>query len=298
MTRNRNKAYRKVWDVGLRSHTIASRGAGFHQWWFGVWCRYAKHSVVSADSRQKGSQSEVLELLKAFDGIFGDKPRTMLHRLDKKVAISMAHNHWRVHNYLKDLKEKFKTTSTPTPSSFRKTAESLDSTHSQATAVRLGGMGMMLAVSWGEGTEWHVDAKDYGNHYTIISVLTSPALLHLPELGCTILIHPGDVVGFLAHRYLHKLEPVPLDTSAGSVAAGTSVVGTTESAESAGSGGSVAVGTSTVGAASNGGDIGGERSVEVTPRRQVVFTCWTDKNTQARMAEYRHFHQVVFEDME
>ncbi|EIW73538.1 hypothetical protein TREMEDRAFT_59713 [Tremella mesenterica DSM 1558] len=82
-----------VWDVGLRSHTIASRGADFHQWWFDVWCRYAKHSVILADSRQKGSQKEVLELVKAFDGIFGDKPRSMLHRLDKKVAISMAHNH-------------------------------------------------------------------------------------------------------------------------------------------------------------------------------------------------------------
>ncbi|RXK34911.1 hypothetical protein M231_07816, partial [Tremella mesenterica] len=133
----------------------------------------------------------------------------MLNKLDPPVAISMGHNHCRVRDYLESLKNKL------IPASFRKTAESLETTHSTAAALRLGGMGMMLAVSWGEGTDWHVDSKDYGNHYTIISVLGSPALLHLPELGCTIRVKPGDVVGFLAHRYLHKLEPLRDDCGDG-----------------------------------------------------------------------------------
>lgn len=51
----------------LKSHIIKSRGAEFHQWWFGVWCRYAKHAFLSADTRKKSSQTPVSTFLKAYD---------------------------------------------------------------------------------------------------------------------------------------------------------------------------------------------------------------------------------------
>ena len=45
------------------------------------------------------------------------------------------------------------------------------------------------------------------NNYTILSCLGQSANLLLPELGYNILMKPGDVVGFLAQRYKHKLVP-------------------------------------------------------------------------------------------
>ncbi|RXK39273.1 hypothetical protein M231_03493 [Tremella mesenterica] len=45
-----------------------------------------------------------------------------------------------------------------------------------------------------------------GNHHTVITVLGRAALLHLPQLGYTSRIKPGDAVGFLAKQQLHKLE--------------------------------------------------------------------------------------------
>ena len=38
-------------------------------------------------------------------------------------------------------------------------------------------------------------------------MLGKAATLHLPELGYSIPVLPGDVIGLLAHKYLQKLEP-------------------------------------------------------------------------------------------
>lgn len=44
------------------------------------------------------------------------------------------------------------------------------------------------------------------SHYTIIFCLGQGATLHLPKLGYSIDMEPGDAIGFLAWKYLHKLE--------------------------------------------------------------------------------------------
>lgn len=44
------------------------------------------------------------------------------------------------------------------------------------------------------------------NHHTILSCMGQSADLHIPETSYSITTNPHNIVGFLAHRYLHKLE--------------------------------------------------------------------------------------------
>jgi hypothetical protein len=155
-----------VWKTRLRSHTIKSRGAGFHQWWFGTWTRYAQHAVISRDTRLQKSAPMVKRLLSSYDQILGSKTRSYLKGLDPSIAKSMGINHRAVSRHLRlignEVKAGSKAGKQKYKSWYRETFE-----HTRRYIwehprkdYRMGGMGTMMAVSWGEGTDWHKDSKD------------------------------------------------------------------------------------------------------------------------------------------
>lgn len=94
------------------------------------------------------------------------------------------------------------------------TLASLPSFHHTESSLRLCGVGTMPAVSGREEASCHWVPKSYGEssdhkanpvdfvgyHYLVISVLGFLAILHIPELGCSIPMKPGDVIGFRADR--------------------------------------------------------------------------------------------------
>lgn len=154
-----------MWKTRLQSHTVKSRGNGFHQWWFGVWTRYATHAMISRDTRQPKSASMVKLLLSSYDRILGSKTRSHLKGLDPSIAKAMAINHRAVARHLRlqgnELrasvagKRKYKSWYRE---SFERTKGFMRGRDNKA--YRMGGMGTMMAVSWGEGTDWHKDCKD------------------------------------------------------------------------------------------------------------------------------------------
>ncbi|EIW71662.1 hypothetical protein TREMEDRAFT_71222 [Tremella mesenterica DSM 1558] len=285
----------KLKDSPLRPHHTVAHGDDFHQWWFGVWCRYAAHSILSGDTRHPKVTKQIQSLLKQYDSIFGGCLRPRIRQIDRPTAVRMAYQHRDHAQYLRLLDKVFrmKMQIDPRPQtrrprisaksaagiaktkrtmqsfskyvlaclksgkkrptftafaethkqflkSFSGTSKALATTHRHNLSFRMGGIGTMMAVSWGEGTDWHYDRRDSGNRYTVITVLGRAALLHLPQLGYTLRIKPGDAVGFLAEQQLHKLELDKSDTSEGP---------------------------------------------------QIVFTCWTDRFTSESSSQYKSFYR-------
>lgn len=164
----------QLWKSHLPSHIIKARGSEFHQWWFGIWTRYAAHPVISADSR-KDPKREILArlLLDTYDTILGSKMRTNLRHMDSNTAKSMAYTHRRAGRHLDISKKRWEADREAEIAvesageakkcggrdSFAGTGAAMEQSSSRQD-YRLGGMGTMLAVSWGEGTDWHRDAKD------------------------------------------------------------------------------------------------------------------------------------------
>lgn len=86
--------------------------------------------------------------------------------------------------------------------------------------VRFGSAGTMLAVSLGEVPVWHRDLGDSMRVPSIVFTTKKAILSIIIECGTkktlvTVKINPGDVVGFTAQRYLHKLVRDPSDKSDG-----------------------------------------------------------------------------------
>jgi hypothetical protein len=81
---------------------------------------------------------------------------------------------------------------------------------------------LAVSISTGPGTVFHYDEGDdgvsharlpldnmlpsAGHFYSAILVLQTGGMLMLPELGYEIEARPGDMVFFLAHQQLHKLD--------------------------------------------------------------------------------------------
>lgn len=164
---------RNLWEARLKSHTRASRGVDFHQWWFGVWCRYAMHSVISSDSiPSKPKNRQLVQLVtSSYDRILGKRPQKALKDLDPPVSKAMSSAHRRSARYLRAI---CKGEARIPPGKRGKRGEKQKKRHTlkrtqkamkwyQGNApYRLGGMGTMLAVSWGEGTDFHRDQRDLG----------------------------------------------------------------------------------------------------------------------------------------
>jgi hypothetical protein len=84
----------------------------------------------------------------------------------------------------------------------------------------------------------------------MIFCLGQPAVLHVPELGYSIPLRPGDVVGLLAYKYTHKLAPLEGQEGGENLPANNPV----------------------------------HESL-----RQIIFTCWSDQNTRSAMVASGEF---------
>ncbi|RXK38646.1 hypothetical protein M231_04053 [Tremella mesenterica] len=127
-------------------------------------------------------------------------------------------------------------------------------------------MGMILAVSGGEGTEWHVDAKDYESGGSVEHAGSKGEKIggvgeNMGSAGCS---------GSVGEKGRSIGSVVSMGERAGSV--GGSVRGRVGGRVGGSAGGSV------------GGSVGGSAGTadKEQSRKQVVFTCWTDENTHLR----------------
>lgn len=147
-----------IHTAGLHTRTT-HQGVDFHQWWLGVWARYSTFPYLTKDTRDRRAGPSIRTLLDLIDSTFGRRVLPQLRQLDPPTAASMSNHH-------RDLAEitisKAKDPSVRDSHMMKRNAPFIDS-HPELqtnTAFRMGGMGSVMAVAWGEGTTWHYDQKN------------------------------------------------------------------------------------------------------------------------------------------
>lgn len=183
-------------------------------------------------------QRKVDSLLQGYDSILGQTARGLLGQLDPPIAKAMSISQKQAHRHQELISGEVEA-QTEEGTGYNKglrEAEKLgrDALSEEVTeerrvvSSRLGGMGNVLAITSNGGSgksAGHMDTTGQSKsrqpnsshkpvadrsekHYTVITCLGQSIVLELPELGYSLAIKAGEVVGLLGYKCLHKLRPL------------------------------------------------------------------------------------------
>lgn len=197
--------------VGLKPKTTTAHGGDFHQLWFGLWRRYCGFTFVSSHTLNPKAEAAVEHLTALYDRIMTNRPLDMLKNVDPIAHEKMFQHHRDLtHNFVKGMAEPAAATTNMSKKSAEAVSQGKFSTNS---SNRLGGMGTLLTVSRGEGTDFHFDRNDFPAHYTVVFVIGRRAILYFKALNRSVVLKPGAIIYFQSWRLEHKLVWDPTDNS-------------------------------------------------------------------------------------
>lgn len=201
--------------TGLKPQTTAAHGGDFHQMWFGLWRRYSGFVFITKHAREQklGAARAVEHLCALYDTIMGGRALNMLQEVDPLTRDRMAQHHRQVTSeFVRGMAEPAAAAANQT----KKSVEVLESGQGNFDTNlrnRLGGMGTVLTVSRGEGTDFHFDHNDFKAHYTVVFVIGRRAILYFKALNRSVILCPGEVIYFQSWLFEHKLIWDPSDES-------------------------------------------------------------------------------------
>jgi hypothetical protein len=147
-----------IHSAGLTTETT-HQGVDFHQWWLGIWARYATFPFITKHTRDRKAGPTIQTLVRKIDSVFGRRVLPLLRQLDSETAASMSYHHRDLAALTVSSTER---EALSDHKMMKKNGPYIE-THEEwqrNTAYRMGGMGSVMAVAWGEGTSWHYDAKN------------------------------------------------------------------------------------------------------------------------------------------
>ncbi|KLT39530.1 hypothetical protein CC85DRAFT_304959 [Cutaneotrichosporon oleaginosum] len=176
--------------TGLKAKTSGIHVHNFHQNGFGVWRRYSELVFISADTRDAKAEEAAASLKRLYDTAMGTRPLRFLRQCDPDTARKMAVHHREVHRQLgEDMGHSVAVMGHPVAVMGHPVAVETTQTR------KMGGMGTILTVSFGEAVKWHKDADDFVPHYSVVCVAGHQAFLYLKgEINCRIRLQPGAVI--------------------------------------------------------------------------------------------------------
>lgn len=202
------QAVQGVLDAGVRPSMSDTHDT--QQFYLGIWCKYSSAAFLTAHSRPSPRAQRAVDFLRSAYDVSTRKIMHHLLRIDPDTAKAMKSAHRGTAELLHALYEAFYAGELPntTFNQLYTTIQAMDRNFIEGrdTSTRFGGAGTVLCVSLGDVDRFHIDTGD-SPRYPSVVFCTQPAILHVQMGRCMLQVPlaPGDVVGFSASQYLHKL---------------------------------------------------------------------------------------------